>query len=382
MATDNEKIADFLQQARDNAPDDLQHYFLSFEDYWERKLWHELTDILVTYYNEADSKPSRIPIFEHFVTKFADKINQLKLVRIGLSTANQYQDDEQRLNFLSALAKRVDKPASQDAHVYALTAVANTRLSLKQIAEARKDLDKCESVLDTFDSVETEVHANFYWVSATYHQHQHEFAKYYRTALLYLACVKLEDVTERERQRIAYDLSIAALVSETIYNFGELLLHPILDSLSKTPHSWLRDLLFAFNRGDLHAYNILQQHIDANALLKQHQQFLYQKISLAALTQLVFSRPPQDRSMTFATISQETKVQPNEIEHLIMKALSLGLLRGSIDQVAEVARITWVQPKVLDKTGIEGMRSRLKEWDSGVERLGNWIEGVGQDVWG
>ena len=91
MATDNEKIADFLQQARDNAPDDLQHYFLSFEDYWERKLWHELTDILVTYYNEADSKPSRIPIFEHFVTKFADKINQLKLVRIGLSTANQYQ---------------------------------------------------------------------------------------------------------------------------------------------------------------------------------------------------------------------------------------------------------------------------------------------------
>jgi 26S proteasome regulatory subunit N9 len=85
--------------------------------------------------------------------------------------------------------------------------------------------------------------------------------------------------------------------------------------------------------------------------------------------------------MTFATISQETKVSHDNIEHLIMKALSLGLLRGSIDQVAEVANITWVQPKILDRTGIEGMRSRLKEWDSGVERLGNWIEGVGQDVW-
>ena len=95
-----------------------------------------------------------------------------------------------------------------------MTAVANTRLSLKQIAEARKDLDKCEAVLDTFDSVESEVHANFYWVSATYYQHQHEFAKYYRTALLYLACVDLKEVTESDRQRIAYDLSIAALVSK------------------------------------------------------------------------------------------------------------------------------------------------------------------------
>lgn len=85
--------------------------------------------------------------------------------------------------------------------------------------------------------------------------------------------------------------------------------------------------------------------------------------------------------MTFATIVQETKVQPDEVEHLIMKALSLGLIRGKIDQVAEIAQITWVQPKVLDKSGIEGMRSRLKEWDGGVERLGNWIEGVGQDVW-
>ena len=64
-----------------------------------------------------------------------------------------------------------------------------------------------------------------------------------------------------------------------------------------------------------------------------------------------------------------------------MKALSLGLLKGSIDQVAEVARINWVQPKVLDMKQIDNMRVRLQEWDSSVNRLGNWIEGVGKDVW-
>jgi len=377
----NEKMFDFLRDQRDSAPDALQHYFVNFEDFWERKLWHELTDLLVEYYAEPESASQRLPIYNTFVKTFADKINQLKLVRVGLSTAKECKDDNERLTFLSALATRVDKPTSRDAYAYALTSVANVRLSLKQIPEARQDLDKCESILDTFDAVESAVHANFYWVSALYYQHQHEFASYYRTALLYLACVDLADITPNDRQHIAYDLSIAALVSDNIYNFGELLLHPILDALKSTRHAWLRDLLFAFNRGDLQAYTILQQHLDDNTLFKQHQQFLYQKISLSALTQLVFSRAPQDRAMTFSAISQETKVQSDEIEHLIMKALSLGLLKGSIDQVAEVARITWVQPKVLDKGGIEGMRMRLREWDGGVEKLGNWIEGVGQDVW-
>ena len=174
---------------------------------------------------------------------------------------------------------------------------------------------------------------------------------------------------------------MAALVSDSIYNFGELLLHPILDSLVSTPHSWLRDLLFAFNRGDLGAYDVLAGNISKDKLLEEHKGFLYQKISLSALTETVFRRPPHDRAMTFATISAETKVQPNEIEHLIMRALSLGLLRGSIDQVAEIARINWVQPKVLDMKQIDGMRVRLREWDSSVNQLGHWIEGVGKDVW-
>ena len=86
---DNDKISDFLQQQRDAAPDELQHYFLTFEDYWERKLWHELTHILVAYYNEPQSAGQRLDIYNNFIRSFADKINQLKLVTIGLSTANQ-----------------------------------------------------------------------------------------------------------------------------------------------------------------------------------------------------------------------------------------------------------------------------------------------------
>ncbi|KAF2869024.1 hypothetical protein BDV95DRAFT_498919 [Massariosphaeria phaeospora] len=381
MAMDTDTIPNLLGDQRDQAPEELQEYFIHFEDYWERKLWHELTDELVEYFDLPESAKQRIPLFETFIKSFANKINQLKLVTLGLKAAAQYRDDKERLEFVSTLAKSVNKPASQDAYVYATVAEASIQLRLADYDGARKNLDEAEQILEGFDSVETVVHASFYRASAEYYKAKHEFAAYYKNALLFLACIDLDNLDLRERQARAYDLSIAALVSDSIYNFGELLLHPILDTLVNTPHAWLRDLLFAFNRGDLAAYDVLAGNISKVPLLKEHQVFLYQKISLSALTEAVFRRPPHDRAMTFTTISEETKVQPNEIEHLIMKALSLGLLRGTIDQVAEIARINWVQPKVLDMKQIESMRARLKEWDASVNHLGNWIEGVGKDVW-
>lgn len=300
----------------------------------------------------------------------------------------------------------MNKPASQDAYVYALVAASDVKLRLQDFSGAREDLDVAESILDAFDSVETEVHASFYRTNASYYQvfrcpictHNFpfpllpftyscspqanlDFGAYYKNALLYLACIDLSSLSQSDAQSRAYDLSVAALISDSIYNFGELLLHPILDSLVNTPHTWLRDLLFAFNRGDLAAYAVLENNLSKSPLLDQHKTFLWQKISLSALTEAVFRRPPHDRAMTFATIANETQVQPQEIEILIMKALSLGLLRGSIDQVAEVARINWVQPKVLDMKQIDSMRLRLQDWDSSVNQLGNWIEGVGKDVW-
>ncbi|KAJ5169871.1 uncharacterized protein N7500_002654 [Penicillium coprophilum] len=357
------KIPDFLLEQQAQGSPETQPYFLTFEDYWERKLWHQLTDSLVEFFRMPESAPHRLALFKTFVLSFADRINQLKFVSLGLMAATECADDQERLAFLTSLASKTDTADTQDAYVYALADVANVKLSLKDLEGAQTDLATCQRVLDTFDSVETVVHASFYKVNADYYHAKQEFASFYKNALLYLACINLDELTETERASRAYNLSVAALVSETIYNFGELLLHPILDSLTQTPHNWLRELLFAFNRGDLTAYDVLAEDLtrgtDGDGLPPS----------------------PHDRSLSFQAIASETKVQPDEIEHLVMKALSLGLLRGSIDQVAQVAQIHWVQPKVLDMKQIDGMRNRLKDWDAGVNQLGHWIEGAGKDVW-
>lgn len=84
-----QKISDFLAEQLQQAPEQCQAAFLSFEDFWERKLWHQLTDALVDFFRLPESAPQRLPMFKTFVLSFADKINQLKFVSLGLMAAEQ-----------------------------------------------------------------------------------------------------------------------------------------------------------------------------------------------------------------------------------------------------------------------------------------------------
>lgn len=78
--------------------------------------------------------------------------------------------DSERLSLMQSVAKKVDNENTQDALVYALVAVARVKLSLDDLDGARKDLDDSEKKLDSFDSVETIVHAAFYDANASYYQ--------------------------------------------------------------------------------------------------------------------------------------------------------------------------------------------------------------------
>ena len=88
---DPEKIPGVLADIRDKAPDDLQEAFITFEEYWERKLWHELTNLLGDLFDSPQSLDVRLPLFNDFVTAFADKINQLKLTSLGLCAAEKFE---------------------------------------------------------------------------------------------------------------------------------------------------------------------------------------------------------------------------------------------------------------------------------------------------
>lgn len=369
-------VPKYLQGQLENAPESLQGYFLQFEEYWERKLWKQLTDLLVEFYALPESKPYRMPLYNSFTSTFSKHIRQLQLVNFGIAAANEYDDQEEALAFMQSLSKQVDHPSSRDAYVFATIEGARIMLLLGDVSGAKEATQKAGKILDEFDSVDPMIHASYYRVSADYHKAKAEYTSYYRNALLYLACVKTEDLPQIEAQERAYDLSIAALLGETIYNFGELLLHPILDSLDKTEHAWLKEFLRSLNSGDLVKFESLLGNIPKQPLLEQSLSFLRQKICLMALIEAIFKRPPHDRILSFQTVATETRLPIYEVEHLIMKALSLKLIKGSIDQVDSAVTIVWVQPRVLNMQQIGSMHTRLLEWSTEVKKLENHMRSV------
>lgn len=84
-----DKIPDFLAEKRGEALDESQSLLLQVEDFWERKLWHQLTNALIEYFCLPESAPQRLSFFKNFILTFADKINQLKFVTLGLMASTQ-----------------------------------------------------------------------------------------------------------------------------------------------------------------------------------------------------------------------------------------------------------------------------------------------------
>ena len=98
-----DSISDFLAEQRDAAPEELQPLILNFEDYWERKLWHQLTDALVEFFNHDGSAPQRLAFYNVFILKFADKINKLKLVLLALKAATQCKGSSRAPRYSGAI---------------------------------------------------------------------------------------------------------------------------------------------------------------------------------------------------------------------------------------------------------------------------------------
>ncbi|KAF9522638.1 hypothetical protein CPB83DRAFT_864206 [Crepidotus variabilis] len=360
-------LDEFIGSALSATPTELHPYFESFKSLYTRKLWHQLTKKLFEYFNNPKSTQYRVDVFQRFVRDFETKINQLKLAEMGVLVAKDTSNPQAHIEFLSSLMSRIDTKESQDAHVLLLSSIAQAKLLYGDLEGTKTDMDAALKVLDTLENVDNGVNASYYGVAAHYYKAKAEYSPYYKNSLLYLACVDVEkDMSAVERLSMGHDLIISALLGEEIYNFGELLMHPILDSLNATQHEWLKKLLFTFNEGNIGKFEALAPLFPKEIILQSNYEFLRQKICLMALIESVFRRSANNRTLSFQTIAEETRLPPVEVEHLVMKALSLKLIKGSLDQVDSKAIITWVQPRVLSKEQIGLLATRVEQW---VEKL-------------
>lgn len=353
--------------------------WVSLGELYEKRLWHQLT-LRLTEFVKNDyfaQNGGLVEMFENFIADFEHRINMLSLMEIVLYVIKEIKEPETALEFLEREKEKIKNDV--EAEVLCMTAIGNIKLQQGNMEETKTIVEQARAVLETIDGVTT-VHGRFYELCSNYHKITGSYNDYYRDALRFLGCVDIKTMPVAEQVDKALHLSLAALLGNDIYNFGELLAHPVLESLKGTPHGWLIELLYAFNSGDLSKFEQLKRHWQKQADLNRNYKSLRQKISLLCLMELTFKRPSNDRNLTFEMIAKEAQLPLEEVELLVMKALSLGLVKGSIDEVEQMVHMTWVQPRVLDLTQIGHMRDRLSEWCEKVKTQVYSVEDQGPEL--
>ncbi|KAJ3265766.1 26S proteasome regulatory subunit [Chytriomyces hyalinus] len=361
----------YLSATRKSAPAELREYYAAFEELYDKKLYHQLTLEINKFVALPAAAPFLVPLYNEFVSEWQKRMNQLSLVLFVTKASRTIKDPGQSLAFLDIQVERLrELPDERGPFVLATMEAAHIKLVSSDFEGCKKSIEEAGKILAELSAVETVVNASFYRVAADYYKAKALYPLFYHNALLFLSSVSLDDLSPVEKVERAFDLSLSALLGDGLYNFGELLMHPILDSLTNSSSAWLRQLLFAFNSGDNDAFEKISKSGDflKMPLLVSSMPFLTQKLCLMSLMESVFRRSKEERGrLPFSAIAKDTRVAVNEVEHLVMKALSLGLIRGSIDEIDETVSVTWVQPRVLEMSQIKTIRDRLAEWSGNVK---------------
>ncbi|KYN44726.1 26S proteasome non-ATPase regulatory subunit 13 [Trachymyrmex septentrionalis] len=370
----------FLSQKQNVADKELAAEWAQLEELYGKRLWHQLTLKLETFVKHPvlQQEDNLVQLYVNFLSTFENKINPLSLVEILAHVIPQLQDNQDAIKFLEKTETKVQ--SSNEA--VALCKVLKGQILLDKLnnqEQTKKIIEDVEAMLDNADGITT-VHGRFYLLASRLYRLQGKHAEYYRTALRYLGCIELSSLNRQEQEQHAFFLGLAALLGEGVYNLGELLAHPVLESLKGTPNNWLVDLLQAFNAGDIVALERLKPQWSKVADLAAQELKLRQKISLLCLMEMTFKRQANNRQLTFTEISQETRLPLGEVELLVMKALAQGLVRGAIDQVAGTVNMTWVQPRVLDRSQIAGMVQRLDVWCKDVSSMEKLLESRASEI--
>jgi 26S proteasome regulatory subunit N9 len=386
---------------------DLSERYQNLVNLYQRKLWHQLTmstldfvsDPSVTLRTTATGTNSYLVLFDKVILPIDKRLNQLTLTRIASAVAFSLLDDPPYRDGVAARAilenvlekrERLGPAAALYAEsrlgLLGLTILARggealtTESSLKSLEEVKGSIDGNRSILSELADTESEaavVHSAFYETAMTYRKAVGPPEAYYREAIKYVSYTTLSELTPDEWYHLATDISLAALTGEGVFNFGEISTAPALRCLEGTESHYLVELLSAGARGDVVGF---QRVADANADAIRMQPSLVsradavkEKITLLALVNMIFERPSLERTLSFEDIADRVVLPVDQVEWVIMRALSLKLIRGTMDQVDQTVDVHWVMPRVLDNAQMSELATRIGEWAVKVSKTKDYM---------
>ena len=151
-----------------------------------------------------------------------------------------------------------------------------------------------------------------------------------------------------------------------------------------TDFEWLHALLYALGRGNIsefeNAIHMHHEYITRFPNIMKELTHLQQKVRIISLLELLFEVDKDDRSLKFERVAQHCQLPKNDVELMLMKAMSLQLIKGNIDEVEEVIHVDWMLPRYLGKSHLEIMVRKLQEWEAKMDNVIKLVEGQSDEL--
>ena len=242
--------------------------------------------------------------------------------------------------------------------------------------------DNTLTLKELSSSTESEVaavHSAYYQTAMELYKKIGPAQEFYKHAIQFLHYTPLFTMDPADSQALARDLCLAALVGEGVYNLGTVVYEnaELLAVLKGGEDGYLVELMKSAAEGDVGAVKTLEVHQAKLEGSGCDVKVIQEKVMLLALVNMVFEKGSSERTMKFGDIGERLQVEAEQVEWIVMKALSLGLIKGSMDQVDGVVDVTWVMPRVLDENMMKGLATRFEEW---AAKVGETREYMGERI--
>lgn len=335
----------------------------------DKKLYHELTNAMDEYL-ALDIWREKAPckqihnLFEGFIRPLLGRVNPLRFQQLLAFATEHTGSPEESLKLVDSFKEHVEEKSKTGVDIFYRALRTDCLVALKMFKEAKALLDEIDESMKTVYDVDAAVHSRFYYSQLKLFEATKDSQNFFTAAINYLNYTPTQQI--RDAPNFAYNVILSCLTSPNEFDFGDLLQREFLSCLDGHPFEWAKTLLIAFHEGKYQAYDeAMKNHgneMDKVPELKNNKSVLEQKFSLMALVELAFQQPKKQRKLDFKQIAKVCRVDENRVEHLLMRAMSLSLIKGKIDQVSETLSFTWVKPRILDNMRLRLLQSRIDTW--------------------
>mmetsp|Transcript_11883 Transcript_11883/g.12807 ORF Transcript_11883/g.12807 Transcript_11883/m.12807 type:complete len:359 (-) Transcript_11883:935-2011(-) len=354
---------DFVNKVEQLFPDKSQ-IFQRLGALYENKLWHQLSVELVNLLKDSSFEigDNFLSLYTDFIVQFEEKLNGIQLAVLISLIGGKLNNGSAELN-LYQLVLNTQRKQDEETRLSVELCVAYVLLTLSRVEEAVAILDKAKQILQNGSISSSHVYSRYYKALSELYQIEEKHTEFYSAALLYLSYSTIDDFSIMEKRNLAKRVALSSVLSETVFDFAVFLQSPLLSYLNED-QLWLSNLVHIMNEGNVRGLKILvaDKSLENFPLAISKWPQIQAKVVHLAVLNLILSLNPHDRNISFITLSEACQISLEEVESVVMKLMSKGLMRGRIDEVSQVVNVDWIQPRELDKVSVSSVHNQLLQW--------------------